>query len=118
MPSTCSSPQFIFITSRLSSRSTFSLEPAASLVSIKLNILENTPTSSSIYPGGILNVPLAPGKSSSVEWRAAFSNLIFPRLAEFKPDFIFVSAGFDAHEGDTIHCMDSKVTEFDYHWVT
>ena len=65
-----------------------------------------------------MNVPLAPEKSSSEVWRQSFSDIIFPRLAEFKPDFIFVPAGFDAHEGDIIHCMDTKITEFDYHWVT
>ena len=38
---------------------------------------------------------------------------------KFEPDFILVSAGFDAHEKDHIHhSNDTTVTEFDYKWVT
>jgi acetoin utilization deacetylase AcuC-like enzyme len=37
----------------------------------------------------------------------------------FKPDFIFVSAGFDAHLLDQLHRSNaSQLTELDYHWVT
>jgi acetoin utilization deacetylase AcuC-like enzyme len=53
-----------------------------------------------IYPGGVLNVPMTPGTASSANWRQEFSDKIFPRLLEFKPDFILISAGFDAHERD------------------
>ncbi len=28
---------------------------------------------------------------------------IFPRMLKFKPDIIFISAGFDAHKKDTIN---------------
>lgn len=42
-----------------------------------------------------------------------------PRLAKFQPDFILVSAGFDAHEMDHIHAPgDTRITEFEYQWVT
>ena len=38
---------------------------------------------------------------------------------KFKPDVIFVSAGFDAHEKDHIHSpRDTKITEFEYQWAT
>lgn len=38
---------------------------------------------------------------------------------EFRPDFILLSAGFDAHENDHIHEKgDTGVTEFDYYWLT
>lgn len=38
---------------------------------------------------------------------------------EFRPDVIFVSAGFDAHEKDHIHLpRDTKITEFEYQWAT
>ncbi len=44
---------------------------------------------------------------------------MFPRLHLFKPDFIFISAGFDAHHLDHIHDLDaSQLSEFDYQWVT
>lgn len=37
------------------------------------------------------------------QWRNYFRDEIFPRLMEFKPDIIFISAGFDAHKKDTIN---------------
>lgn len=38
-----------------------------------------------------------------IQWRKYFRNEIFPRLMQFKPDFLFISAGFDAHKKDTIN---------------
>lgn len=44
---------------------------------------------------------------------------MIPQLIEFDPDFILISAGFDAHEKDHIHHdSDTTVNEFDYKWVT
>ncbi len=54
----------------------------------------------SVYPGGIFNVPIYPGKASSENWRSEFVEKVFPRLLEFEPDVILISAGFDAHECD------------------
>ncbi len=34
--------------------------------------IENTPEDSPIYPGGILNVPVNPGKATSPKWRHLF----------------------------------------------
>ena len=80
---------------------------------------ENTKRSDEEYPGGILNVPVKPGEASSAQWRQHFTETVFKRLAEFKPDFIFCSAGFDAHEKDHIHSSeDTGVNEFDYEWLT
>ena len=39
-------------------------------------------------------------------------------VLELKPDFILVSAGFDAHGKDTVQHGLSNLTEFDFHWVT
>ena len=50
-----------------------------------------------VYPGGILNVPIYPGEATSDRWRQEFTQKVFPRLIEFEPDFILISAGFDAH---------------------
>lgn len=69
------------------------------------------------YPGGILNVPI-PAHASAYVWRNMYTTKIFPRLMEFKPDFILVSAGFDAHQQDEIHSHMSSITEADYKWVT
>ncbi len=38
-----------------------------------------------------------------IQWRKYFRDEIFPRLMKFKPDFLFISAGFDAHKKDTIN---------------
>jgi len=62
---------------------------------------------------------MLPGLASSPNWRKEFSEKVFPRLVEFEPDFILVSAGFDAHENDHIHSPgDTGINEFDYQWVT
>jgi acetoin utilization deacetylase AcuC-like enzyme len=61
------------------------------------SIEENTPSDVNIYPGGILNVPITPGQATGSNWRKEFTEKILPRVYEFKPDLILVSAGFDAH---------------------
>ena len=64
-------------------------------------------------------MPLKPGDMTSAQWRQSFTETVFKRLALFNPDFIFTSAGFDAHEKDFIHASDDTgVNEFDYEWVT
>ena len=54
--------------------------------------------------GGIgytLNVPL-PGGTSAAEHRASFEAAIDAALERFRPDFVLVSAGFDAMAGDPL----------------
>lgn len=41
-----------------------------------------------------------------------------PALARFEPDFIFISAGFDAHRKDHLNHRYIGVHERDYEWVT
>ena len=81
---------------------------------------ENTQQNNTeIYPGGVLNIPIPPGQLTATNWRKKFTEKVFPRLIEFKPDLILVSAGFDAHEEDQIHSPgDTTITEFDYAWLT
>jgi acetoin utilization deacetylase AcuC-like enzyme len=44
---------------------------------------------------------------------------VFPRLIEFDPDFILISAGFDAHESDLLGTVSNiALNEFDYAWIT
>src|SRR4029450_1797199 len=43
----------------------------------------------------IVNAPLRPGDGGA-EFRAAFETAILPRLRDFRPDLIVISAGFDA----------------------
>lgn len=51
--------------------------------------------------GTTLNVPLPP-RSGDVEWLAAFDDEVLPELEHFKPQFVLISAGFDAHMDDPL----------------
>lgn len=63
----------------------------------------------------MLNVPLAAGADGE-EFRMVVSDIWMPRLREFKPEMIFISAGFDAHYEDDMGNL--KLLEKDYVWVT
>ena len=65
--------------------------------------------------GNIVNRPLPP-MSGSREFRAAMTEDILPALESFAPDFILVSAGFDAHTDDPLASL--NFTEEDYGWAT
>jgi acetoin utilization deacetylase AcuC-like enzyme len=79
-----------------------------------------------LYPGtgstkergvanNIVNAPLAPMSGSS-EFRAAMRDRILPALTKFGPDFVLVSAGFDAHEDDPLAGL--RFHEDDFAWAT
>jgi len=63
----------------------------------------------------MINVPLAAG-SGSEEFRAAVSNHWIPALDTFQPEFLLISAGFDAHRDDDMAML--QFTDADYIWVT
>lgn len=63
----------------------------------------------------MLNVPLAAG-SGGEDFRTVVTDLWLPRLREFQPEMILVSAGFDAHYEDDMGGL--KFLEKDYAWVT
>lgn len=65
--------------------------------------------------GTIMNVPLSPG-SGSDEFREAFETVILPRLDDFRPGLVIVSAGFDAHWRDPLASINLR--EADFTWVT
>jgi acetoin utilization deacetylase AcuC-like enzyme len=65
--------------------------------------------------GNIFNAPLAPGDGSE-EFRAAYEDRILPALDTFAPDFLLVSAGFDAHLKDPLAQL--RLLEPDFAWVT
>ena len=54
--------------------------------------------------GFTVNVPLEVGAVDE-DYRLAFSSVVVPVLKQFGPDFIIVSAGFDAHERDPLAGM-------------
>ena len=47
---------------------------------------------------------------------AAYEREILPALRRFSPDFIFISAGFDAHRDDPL--AELELVESDFSWVT
>lgn len=48
-----------------------------------------------------LNIPMDAG-SGDEEYRSAFRDHIIPALDSFRPEFILISAGFDAHRNDPL----------------
>ena len=63
----------------------------------------------------IINVPLQPGTDSSA-FRNAVTDQWLPALHIFKPEMIFVSAGFDAHRDDDMAQL--NLEDEDYVWIT
>jgi acetoin utilization deacetylase AcuC-like enzyme len=63
----------------------------------------------------IVNAPLAAGDGGEV-FREAFDTVILPRLREFKPEILLISAGFDAHTRDPLANL--NLVEADFTWVT
>jgi acetoin utilization deacetylase AcuC-like enzyme len=65
--------------------------------------------------GQIINVPLREG-SGGGPMRAAYEALIFPRLTDWRPELILISAGFDAHANDPLAGLEWQAE--DYAWLT
>ncbi|MGB5871965.1 MAG: histone deacetylase family protein [Albidovulum sp.] len=64
--------------------------------------------------GQIINLPLPPGTGGDAmrpAWEAALA-----KLAQFKPELIFISAGFDAHRADPLAALNWG--EADFAWLT
>jgi acetoin utilization deacetylase AcuC-like enzyme len=65
--------------------------------------------------GNIVNLPLRP-MSGSNEFRQGMTRVVLPALAEFAPELVMISAGFDAHRADPLAQL--MLDESDYAWVT
>ena len=78
----------------------------------------NTSKESDLYPGGIFNVPFGVKGNNPKEYRNVLKSKIIPRLYKFKPDLIFISAGFDGHENELINQGRMQLTEFDFAYLT
>ena len=65
--------------------------------------------------GNILNLPLAAG-SGSAAFRQAFSHHLLPALDDFAPEFVLISAGFDAHAEDPLAGL--ELEDADFGWAT
>lgn len=68
-------------------------------------------TGSGAGKGFTVNCPLAAGSTDS-DYRRVFQNDLGPALARFRPEFILVSAGFDAHRDDPLAGMALTETGF------
>jgi len=63
----------------------------------------------------MINVPMAAGSGGAAA-KKAVETLWLPALEKFKPQMIFISAGFDAHREDLLGGM--SLVEADYEWIT
>jgi acetoin utilization deacetylase AcuC-like enzyme len=63
----------------------------------------------------VVNAPLRPGDGGE-QFRAACESVILPRLRDFRPDLIVISAGFDAHMRDPLANL--NLLEADFDWAT
>jgi len=63
----------------------------------------------------IVNAPLSPGDGGA-QFRTAMETVILPRLRDFRPDLIVISAGFDAHQRDPLANL--NLLEADFQWAT
>lgn len=70
-------------------------------------LLENTPNR--------ISVPLD-ATAKSDEFRAAVTEHWLPALEAFQPEFVFVSAGFDAHRDDDMSHV--ALSDADFRWVS
>jgi acetoin utilization deacetylase AcuC-like enzyme len=61
--------------------------------------------------GNILNIPLPPGASGREVIRA-ITQTILPQIENFKPDMLFVSAGYDGHISDPYASWCLKVDDY------
>ena len=74
------------------------------------------PYSGTAHPApNMINVPLAEGSGGDAAKRAIVDEWL-PALEKFKPQMIFISAGFDAHREDLLGGM--SLIEADYVWMT
>jgi acetoin utilization deacetylase AcuC-like enzyme len=63
----------------------------------------------------VVNAPLSPGDGGP-QFREAFESSILPRLRNFQPELIVISAGFDAHQRDPLANL--NLLEADFLWAT
>ena len=79
-----------------------------------------------LYPGtgstgergeynNIVNAPLNAG-DNGVQFREAMEVAVLPRIEDFGPDLVIISAGFDAHRRDPLANL--NLVEADFAWAT
>ena len=74
------------------------------------------PYSGTEHPAGnMLNLPV-PAYTKGMDVRELIEMMWMPRLEEFQPEMIFISAGFDAHREDDLGQL--GLNENDFAWIT
>lgn len=74
------------------------------------------PYSGTEHPApNMLNLPV-PAYTKGMDVRELIEACWMPRLEEFRPQMIFVSAGFDAHRDDDLGQL--RLNEHDFGWIT
>ena len=63
----------------------------------------------------VVNAPLAAGSNSQV-FREAVETHWLPRLEDFAPELVLISAGFDAHQAEDMAGL--NLVDADYTWIT
>ena len=64
--------------------------------------------------GATANLPM-PAGTGGPAYRIGFDRVILPLLRQFDPDWVLVSAGYDAHERDPL--AELRLVEADYQWM-
>ena len=72
-------------------------------------------TGDASHADNMLNLPV-PAYTKGMDIRELIEMLWIPRLEAFKPQLVFVSAGFDAHREDDLGQL--RLNEADYGWIT
>lgn len=65
--------------------------------------------------GFTLNIPIVPPGGDGV-WRRAFDDQVLPAIDSYKPEFVLISAGFDAHRLDPLGPLELETES--YGWMT
>ncbi|WP_341905545.1 histone deacetylase family protein [Polaromonas sp. YR568] len=72
-------------------------------------------TGADSHANNMVNLPV-PAYTKGMDVRELIEMMWIPRLEAFKPEMIFISAGFDAHREDDLGQM--GLVEQDYAWIT
>ena len=62
-----------------------------------------------------VNLPLL-AAAGDAQYRRAFEQVVIPALADYRPQLVLVSAGYDAHHADSIAHL--GLTSAAFHWMT
>jgi acetoin utilization deacetylase AcuC-like enzyme len=67
-------------------------------------------------PQNIFRVMVDQDRHARASWQTAWRDQLLPRLRDFNPEILLVSAGFDAHQNDPLGL--TLLHDEDYAWIT